>query len=126
MRALGYYWVKYEGQWFIGDYYKVDVKCHWEIGHLNLDDEELDEIDERQIVRTEPKILKKAFEAGTNYATYNGRPGYPDAPNFEEWHKTWKKDIPPEKPKMSKEQITKAEELISDTIRKVDKLFGLL
>ncbi len=31
-----------------------------------------------------------------------------------------------EKPKMSKEQITKAEELISDTIRKVDKLFGLL
>ncbi len=31
----------------------------------------------------------------------------------------------PKKP-MSKEQITKAEELISDTIRKVDKLFGLL
>ena len=30
-------------------------------------------------------IMYMAFEAGMNYATYNGRPGFKDAPSFVEW-----------------------------------------
>lgn len=41
-------------------------------------------------LRMQKNDIKQVFDAGTNYATYNGRPGYEDAPNFEEWHKKWK------------------------------------
>jgi len=88
-RKDGFYWVRQSSQWVIlewnGNYWWMFAS------DTPISEDYFDEIDERQIVRQEPKILKKAFEAGTNYATYNGRPGYPDAPNFEEWHKTWKK-----------------------------------
>jgi len=32
-------------------------------------------------------LLKKAFDAGMNAATFNGRPGISDSPQFEEWLK---------------------------------------
>lgn len=34
--------------------------------------------------------IRQAFEAGEDHVTYNGRPGYQDAPDFGEWYKKWK------------------------------------
>jgi len=81
MREEGYYWVKYGGIWKVAFWCRNTWWSHNVMDSYRFE-EDLEEIDEKPILR--------------------------------------------EKPKMSKEQITKAEELISDTIRKVDKLFGLL
>jgi hypothetical protein len=46
MREPGYYWVKYEGEWRIYEYYGDGYG--W---YLSRTDDEFDEIDENRIVR---------------------------------------------------------------------------
>lgn len=38
--------------------------------------------------RYDKAVLQEAFDAGGNATFYNGYPGFPDAPKFEEWYKT--------------------------------------
>jgi len=125
MRQEGWYWLKWPWGWTI---HKWNGKT-WD---YNGDQAEfvhsLIEIDERQIVRTEPKIYPKCPDAHCEYTGECQESFIKDGkckmnPPSSDFIESQKRR---EKPKMSKEQITKAEELISDTIRKVDKLFGLL
>lgn len=103
MRELGFYWVKSKRlDWEIAKWEKSWRGYEqWAVcgGELYLDDEDFDEIDERKIERTEQYgpiiVLRMAFDAGMQAVTYNGRPGYPDAPKFDEWLQRLKKDPPP-------------------------------
>lgn len=59
MRAEGYYWTKYQGNWIISEWRKLILYGHkWFIEDRVFDDEDFDEIDERQIVR-EKQIFDK-------------------------------------------------------------------
>lgn len=54
MRKNGYYWVKYHGEWIIGEFFGFAWKHHGITRHYY--DEDFDEIDETPITR--PQISK--------------------------------------------------------------------
>lgn len=55
-RPSGFYWVKHEGVWTVGQYVKIRKDRFWQlVGTIFvLSDVELREIDETPIVRTKP------------------------------------------------------------------------
>lgn len=79
MRAEGYYWVKYEGEWVVG-LYGIDKTLrdqpaveHWTLPAFIDDswwhkDEDFDEIDERRIEREESTTIRpqEAFDANNS------------------------------------------------------------
>jgi hypothetical protein len=55
MREPGYYWVKWDGNWRIGEYCQGDWYLTQHLSHLN--DIDFDEIDENRIEREQNKIF---------------------------------------------------------------------
>ena len=55
MREQGYYWIKWDGDWFVSYYTKphYEGEYTWQVGIDGFTDDELEEIDERRIVRGE-------------------------------------------------------------------------
>lgn len=94
MRQPGYYWVKYKGEWTVAKWAAAGNLSMWIYSGYDFEDSFFEEIDERRIERQlPPVVLRRAFEAGMSAVTYNGRPGYPDAPKFDEWYQKWKDKI---------------------------------
>ena len=53
MREEGYYWIRWNGDWFVSYYTKpyYEGDYTWQVGIDEFTDGELDEIDERRIKR---------------------------------------------------------------------------
>jgi hypothetical protein len=63
-RQPGYYWVKYEGEWVIAQWWydKFFKKHSWQLGDIEMDHSDFEEIDEKRIERhTEPAAHRLGY-----------------------------------------------------------------